>query len=239
MHWDIYSHEIRQLASRIPGGPYLIDRIVDYLDIEPGRKILNICPGTGIVGSMIAKEFNVATTVTSGDAATESDAETLAKELGVSHLVNVIPASADSLPVPSEEFDRIACVGTPFFVRSSPEVARELHRVLNADGMIGIAGPMSLRNETPNYMQAGLAEYPGVILRTPAYTALTFSREGFHIVKAEYIPEAWDRWKEWLDAMPAGKVPDAFRKAVIEDGGRWLSLGLILLRKPPRPQWAV
>jgi cyclopropane fatty-acyl-phospholipid synthase-like methyltransferase len=239
MHWDTYSPEIKALASRVPGGPYLIDRIVEYLDIEQGRKVLNICPGTGIVGAMIAKEFDVDTTVTIADAATESDAEARAKELGVSKRVNVIPASPDALPEPSEEYDRILCIGTPFFVRANPEVARELHRVLNADGMIGIAGPMSLRNETPDYMQDGLAEYPGVVLRTPAYTALTFSREGFHIVKAEYIPDAWDRWKDWLDAMPAGDVPDEFRRAVTEDGGRWLSLGLILLRKPPRPEWAV
>jgi len=239
MRWDNYSPEIKQLAGRVPGGPDLIDRMVDLLEIESGWKVLNICPGTGIVGALIAVEYDVDVTVIISDAGAESDAETKADELGVSDRVNVIPATPDAIPVPAEEFRRIICVGTPFFARSNPETAREMHRVLSADGMIGIAGPMSLRNETPEYVQDGLAEYPGARLRTPAYTALTFSREGFHIVKAEYIPDAWDRWEKWLEDMPVDMVPDAFRRAVIEDGGRWLSIGLILLRKPPRPRWAV
>jgi hypothetical protein len=133
----------------------------------------------------------------------------------------------------------VFCIGNPFFPSASSEIADELLRVLKPDGFIGFAGPVSFQNDTPKYMEAGLVEFPGVRLRTPAWTALQYSKEGFHIFNAEYIHGAWDLWTDWLKSAPEGRVPSSFRNAIAEDGGRWLSLGLIVLRKPPRPRWAL
>jgi len=239
MRWDTYDPEIREHASMSPGGTALVDALVSALQIEPGQHILDLCPGNGLVAAVMAKELGVDVTCIADDPDHEARAEASARLLGVSDRVRVIPAGPSAIPVPAEDFHRVLCVGNPFLPIPTPELARELHRVLVADGVMGLAGPTSMSNDTPGYMRSSLSDFGTVILKTPAYTALLFSREGFHIVNAEYLPGSWDKWTEWLGIIPDESIFNALRRAIAEDGGQWLSLGLIVLRKPPKPSWAV
>ncbi|MCX6646864.1 MAG: methyltransferase domain-containing protein [bacterium] len=237
--WENYSHKFLKELNVAPGAANLASALISALEPEQGQHWLDFCPGPEILAAIIAKEFGLRVTSLVQDPRCELRVEDAARELGVSDLVNVIPGEKLSLPVPSEEFDRIFCLGNPFFTPSSSKLADELLRVIKPGGMVGFAGPTSLQNDTPKYMENGLLDFHAARLRTPAWTALQYSKEGFHIAVAEYIHGTWDLWKEWLDIAPKGLIPDSFRKAVIEDEGRWLSLGVIVLRKPPRPNWAL
>lgn len=240
MRWDTYEPDLVKRVALAPGGTALADHLIKALAPEPGQRMLDICPGAGVLASVIARELGVQVTCVAPDAATESAAEAGAAALGVSESVTVIPAVPTSLPLPSERFECIYCVAGPSPLTASSELIRELHRVLVPDGQIGLAGPAGLSNDPPDYMLRALNDIgEGVSIRTPAYTGLLFAREGFHIVTAEYVPDPYEHWLAWLDAAPEGFVSDALRQAIIEDEGRWLSLGLVVVSKPPKPTWAV
>jgi ubiquinone/menaquinone biosynthesis C-methylase UbiE len=239
MHWNDYEPELRKRANYIPGGTTVADILVEALEPAENQKILDLCPGPGILPSLIAKEFGAELTVLASNSDEERLAESTAQALGVLSRVRVIPGSVSAIPIAAEEFDRIYGMAYPFSPVASPTNAREVYRVLAPHGSVCFAGPAAFRNDTPEYFEHVLSEFDNVSVRTPAYTALMYSREGFHIIAAEYINGAWDRWLEWLEVAPPELLSENLRRAIIEDGGRWLSLGLITLRKPPRPSWAI
>ncbi len=238
MRWETCEPDIRERMSRRPGGEYVADALLEALELAEGLKVLDLSGGDGVLSALMAKEYGVDVTCVAEDASSEAESEASAKKLGVADRVRVIPGKPWSLAVRSEEFARVLCLGNPVLPNASPEAAKELYRVLGSDGTLGFAGPVSLGNTTPDYMRVAMAGFEGKALKTPAYTALMFSREGFHIAKAEYLGGAWDHWLRWLDA-PADSIPEKLREGIIEDGGRWLSMGLIVLKKPPKPRWAL
>ena len=239
MRWDTLKPDLIKLAGLAPGGIKLADRLIQALQLQPGQHVLDICTGRGLLASAIASEYEVEVTCLASDEKSEFWTQATAAALGVSDRVKVVMGPPAAIPLPAESFDRVYCLAHPYPHAASPGVVREIYRVLAADGVVGLAGPAALGNETPDYMRAALRELEGVTLRTPAYTALLFAREGFYIAAAEYFPQSFDHWKAWLEDAPHEIVSDAVRKAVVEDGGRWLSLGLIVLKKPPKPRWAV
>jgi ubiquinone/menaquinone biosynthesis C-methylase UbiE len=239
MRWESYKSDLIELAGFAPGGTALADKLVESLMLEPGLHVLDICTGQGVLASIVASEFDVEVTCLALDDRTESSAHAAAAALGVSGRVKVVTGLPAAIPLPAESFQRVYCLAHPYPHAASPGVVREIYRILAADGIIGLAGPAALSNETPGYMREALRELEGVTLRTPAYTALLFAREGFYIATAEYFSESFDHWQEWLRHAPPEIASDAMRKAVEEDGGRWLALGLMILRKPPKPEWAV
>jgi ubiquinone/menaquinone biosynthesis C-methylase UbiE len=239
MRWDTLEHDLHRRIAVAPGGSGLADALIDSLHIEPGQKVLDLCPGTGVLASMVAREHRADVTCITTVAKLEAATEATAAALGVSDRVRIFPGSPATLPFPSDEFDRIYCLGQPWTVQSSHQVIMEIYRVLKPDGMFGIAGPSAIVNKHPDYMKAALKHVEGAMLKTPAYAALMFAQEGFHIIVAEFFAESYEHWKEWLKNAPPEAVPDDFRRAVIQDEGKWLALGLIVLRKPPRPDWAV
>jgi cyclopropane fatty-acyl-phospholipid synthase-like methyltransferase len=239
MQLEAFGPEIRRDLSRRPGGAALVDALIQGLEIQPDRNVLDVLPGHGAVSALLAANSGAKVTALAQDPSAESATEETASRLGLSARITVVPGPIAAIPLPSEHFDRIVSVADPFPVAAAPGSIAEFHRVLAPDGLLGMAGAASFSSHVPDYMVNALREHPGVRFRTPAYTALMYAQEGFHIVRAEYFPDGYDYWREWLKTAPAEIVHETFREAVIEDGGRWLSLGLIILRKPPKPPWAV
>jgi len=239
MSWDMPETELRDQFNSIPGGIDLAKALVSQINPGPDSRALEITPGGAVIATMLAKDTNSNITFVAKNATIEAEAESLASSSGVSDKIRIIPASPLNLPLPAEEFNFVYGIGWPFNPHVTPELAREIYRVLVPDGVLTMAGPVSINNSFPDYMKDAIDDYPGVKPATPAYSALLFAREGFHIVTAEFFGGAWDYWNEWLEIAPPELVTDNLRNAIAEDGGRWLSLGIITLRKPPRPAWAV
>jgi len=239
MRWDTYDTEILTQAGTTPGGFHIVEALFRQVDIQPGMKVLDISVGPGIFASVLAKEHDVEVTTIVDGADEESAAESLKTLIGVGDKVSVIPGKITALPVPSEEFNLIFSIGVPFNPSPSAVLAKEIYRVLAPDGTVAFAGPSGTTNYTPGYFETPFADCGNVKVKTPAYTALMFAREGFHILNAEFFGEAWDHWTEWLKNAPPEIMPDSLKNAINEDGGRWLSLGLIVLKKPPKPTWAM
>jgi ubiquinone/menaquinone biosynthesis C-methylase UbiE len=237
MRWESHHQEITKRISHIPGGTTIVDKLVEFLDIQTGQELLDLDPGSGAVAAAIASEYDVKITALEPDVREENATERIAGELHVKDRIKVIPAAPAAIPLPSEQFHRAYHLADPFPLPSAPGVISEVHRMIAPGGLLGLAGPASINNKTPAYMLSALSDYEGVTFRTPAWTAMTFAQYGFHIVRAEFIASSYDLWKEWLENNP--HVPETLRSAVVEDQGRWLMLGIALLRKPPKPHWAV
>jgi len=239
MHWDNIDSGILRMVAGSPGGTSIADALFRKLDIKPGMKILDISPGPGILASIVAKQYGVRMTTLVGGADDESATESAKAKIGVGDNVRVIPGTVTTIPEPSEEFDVIFSMGYPFNPPPESMFAKEIYRVLAPDGVVGIAGPCGIANFAPEYFESALEEAGVSDVKTPAYAALMFAREGFHILTAEFFPDARDHWNAWLKSAPSGIVTDSLRRALVEDNGRWMSLGLVVLKKPPKPAWAL
>lgn len=239
MQLETSGPEIRQDLMRRPGGAALVDALIQGLEIQPDQSVLDILPGHGAVSALLAANYGAKVTALAQDPSAESAIEETASRLGLSGRIKVVPGPIAAIPLPSESFDRIVKVADPFPIPATPGAVAEFHRVLAPDGLLGMAGAAAISNIVPDYMKDAFKSSSSAVFRTPAYAALTYAQEGFHIVRAEFFPEGYDHWLEWLKGSASESVHETFRKAVIEDGGRWLTLGLIILRKPPKPPWAV
>ncbi|HDS30162.1 MAG TPA: class I SAM-dependent methyltransferase [Firmicutes bacterium] len=239
MRWETIEPDLRKRLWLAPGSTSLANELVSALHLAPGQKALDISPGTGVLASMAAREHRVDVTCIANEPKTEAAIETVAAALGVSDRVTVAHGTPSDTKLNPDEFDRIYSLGQPWIPLADHGVISEIYRVLKPDGFVGLAGPAAIINSTPDYMESVVKNVDGARLKTPAYTALMFAQEGFHIVNAEFYPHSYDHWIAWLREAPAELVTDDFRRAVIQDSGRWLALGLIVLRKPPRPSWAV
>ncbi|MFH1677028.1 MAG: class I SAM-dependent methyltransferase [bacterium] len=244
MNWKDIDPKSLDSLKHIPGGRALADRLVNAFIIDSSMNLLDLSPGDGIFASAIAREFNCEVTCLTDDKSVEDEIRKNAEKFGVSSKVKTITGTSLSIPVQAEVFHLVYCLSDAYPSSYTPEVIRELYRVLVSDGVIGLAGPASFKNDPPPYMKNALTDLRGVNIKTPAFSALMFAREGFHIIIAEYVPDAFDLLNEWLQWAPSEKsdpnaLPDEFRRAIVEDGGRWLSLGLVVLRKPPKPPWAI
>jgi ubiquinone/menaquinone biosynthesis C-methylase UbiE len=234
-----HEHGLIQHVEEIPGGAAMVEALISLLDLKNGLKVLDLGPGSGAIAALLAKQFKVHVTVLVSDPSGVASIQTMAQYFKIGDLIDVAVGTPASMQLESAQFDRMYSLAHPFPIPSAPGVIAEIHRVLKSNGLCCLAGPASMLNVTPDYMSGALVDYIGVTFRSPAWTALSFAREGFQIVRAEYLPGAYDKWTEWISNTSSANFSKAFITAVGKDKGRWLSLGIIALRKPPKPDWAV
>lgn len=108
-------------------------------------------------------------------------------------------------------------------------------RVTKPGGRIGIAELMCLPTPMPAELveldiqchgnRLGFRDY----FRTVDWNADLFRRAGLAVTESFYFPES-RQW--WLEYRAAGKVSASEQALILADGGRWLSLGLVVGEKP-------
>lgn len=239
MHWELVDSKIVEHIGQLPGGIELVDSVVQALEIKPEHKVLDIANQSVAVAMAIVSGIGCQVTVPTGDAVRYGEALEQSEALGLKEKIKVVQGIPQATFQEESSADRITYIANPLPYPIRRKEVVEFRRVLAPDGMIAIAGPMSFTNDTPKYVSKAMRECGGRSIKTPAYTALMFGREGFHIIRAEYITGAWDLWLDWLDKAPDDFQSKRLREAVIEDQGRWLSMGIVILHKPPKPEWAV
>jgi hypothetical protein len=56
---------------------------------------------------------------------------------------------------------------------------------------------------------------------------------GFQILEADYAPDAWNWWSQFAINDPHCLAdPQGEARIIQQDGGRWLSYGYVIARKP-------
>jgi SAM-dependent methyltransferase len=116
----------------------------------------------------------------------------------------------------------------------------EIYRILRPGGIFGLGEPMHLdvpipADLAPIYTKGGGVGPEGwaECFATIAETEAVCREAGFDILEADNAPDAWHWWDEFSRNDPHCKAnPQGEAKIIQQDGGRWLTYGYVIARKP-------
>ena len=112
----------------------------------------------------------------------------------------------------------------------------EIYRVLKPGGVFGLGEPMHLNVEIPADLAPLVTqgnESWANCFATIRETETACQSVGFEIVETDYVPDARLWWKEYAEYDPGCQAEsDGDRRAIQVDGGRWLSFGYVVAKKP-------
>ena len=112
----------------------------------------------------------------------------------------------------------------------------EIYRVLRPGGVFGLGEPMHLDVEIPDDLRSLVAEGPDPWVNyfvTLHETIDGVLSAGFVVEEAAYAPDARCWWQEYAEYDPmCSQDPEGDPLRIEVDGGRWLSFGYVIARKP-------
>jgi SAM-dependent methyltransferase len=233
------------VTERAVGGPGTLEMalpLVEAVGIRPGMRVLEVGGGSGQVATVLAAHWDVDVVVLEpwhGG----GRIQTRAAAAGVGQRVLALKLKAQDLGIFAEgTFDAVISIGSFEMIGDErPAALAQLVRVTRPGGGIGIAEPMGLPAPIPPEV-ADLdvrchGHKPGFrnSFRTVEWNRSLFGEHGLVVTDADayYFPEA-HRW--WLDYAAEGNISPQEQELIRTDGGRWLSLGLVVGRKPAGQQ---
>lgn len=116
----------------------------------------------------------------------------------------------------------------------------EIYRILRPRGIFGLGEPMHHNVPIPPDLYPVYTKGGGVgpegwadCFATVEETARLCREAGFDLLDADLAPDAWNWWKEFTAHDPHCRAdPQGEAKIIRQDGGRWLSYGYVIARKP-------
>ncbi|HWI61693.1 MAG TPA: methyltransferase domain-containing protein [Symbiobacteriaceae bacterium] len=215
-----------------PGSFDMAFALVQAAGIVPGMRVLEVGGGSGYIAATLAKHWNV-NVVTLEPWTDGTEILSVATQFGVGNTVLPMKQKAQSLPFPTNSFDAIISIGSFEMIGDErPQALQEMIRVARPGARIGIAEPMCLPNPMPDDLAALDAEHDlqfRQCFRTLDWNLALFAGQGLPVVESYYYPEAYQWWLEYREVMP---IKPAEKELILRDQGRWISLGLVVGRKP-------
>ena len=225
-----------------PGGLKLAEYLADKMNLEQGKKLLDIGFNRGYQTCFLAKEYDLNITAIDPWNDRETNIPHIellmknAQEFNVSDKILGIKSGLPESLLPSNYFDFIYCTTTLEMIRgNSGEDAyftalKEIYRILKKGGVFGLGEPMHFDNPIPD----DIADYIKNIGFDKYFTTLEKTKKvvkeaGFSIIDSNYCEEANAWWKEYNEFDP---FPDENESKLIKnDNNRWLSFGYIIANK--------
>jgi SAM-dependent methyltransferase len=220
-------------------GPGTLDMalpLVNALRLRPGMRVLEVGGGTGQVATILAKAWDV-TVFTLEPWHGGEDIQARAAAAGVADRVIALTSRAQELPFAADTFDAVLSINSFEMIEDDrPAALAEMVRVARPGARVGIAEPMCLPVPIPPEI-AELDERGGLrfqqCFRSVKWNRDLFTRAGLLVIDASYFPEA-RRWWLAYEAQATQPGREVERELIRRDGGRWLSLGLVVGEKPDR-----
>jgi ubiquinone/menaquinone biosynthesis C-methylase UbiE len=140
-----YKQQIADLYSGRSAGydngewhPRIAHRLVEYANIQPGQKVLDLATGTGMVAIEAAQIVGDEGQVIGIDIATEM-IELARKKVAALGLNNIEfqTADAEALDLPANSFDLIFCSSAFIWMSDLAGALKHWHRLLNPGGILG------------------------------------------------------------------------------------------------------
>jgi cyclopropane fatty-acyl-phospholipid synthase-like methyltransferase len=226
------------ITERAVWGPGTLEMalpLVEAVKIRPGMRVLEVGAGSGQVAAILAAHWDVSV------AALEpweggQEIQARAAAAGVGQRVLGLKLKAQDLGIVADgTFDAVISIGSFEIIGDErPQALEQMVRVAKPGARVGIAEPMCLPVPIPPEVleldrRAG-AQWHDYHFRTVEWNRALFERHGLTVGASDayYFPDAYS-W--WLDYAAARKVPPAEHELIRADGGRWLSLGLVVGQK--------
>ncbi len=115
------------------------EKVVTWLDIQPGMRVLEIGPGPGTFTIEAARRVGALGRLTTVDIQ-PTIVSRLESRLSRAGLKNVVTKVADAavLPLPDDTFDRVFMVAVLGEISRKEEAFRQIRRVLRDDGLLAV-----------------------------------------------------------------------------------------------------
>ena len=152
---------------------------------------------------------------------------------GVASRVLALKVYAQNVPFADGTFCAVLSIGSfEMIAEKRPHALAETIRVARPGVRIGIAEPMCHSEPMPEDL-ANLDRDGGLgfgrCFRTLPWNRALFADHGLRVTCATHFREGFQWWVEYL---AEAKASSAAREFILRDGGRWLSLGMVVGEKP-------
>lgn len=235
-----------------PGGLQLTEFMAEKMRLRAGARLLDIGIEHGYQSCFLAREYNVLVVCIDPDD-DRSDGlphiehlQRNAQAWSVGDRVLGVKVGVPDTRFAGNTFDFVHSTTTLEMVRGlfGVEYYRvclaEIYRLLRPGGVFGLGEPMHRDVPIPADLYPIYTRGGGVgpegwadCFATAAETASLCHEAGFDILEADYAPDAWNWWAAFTDHDPFCKAnPQGEAKVIRQDGGRWLSYGYVIARKP-------
>lgn len=122
-----------------PGGVALTERLGLFLNLEPGKHLLDVASGKGSSAIYLAQRFGCEVMGVDYCRELVAEATAAAEETGLGHLVQFRTSDAEALPFPDGYFDALICECAFCTFTDKATAASEFARVLRVQGRLGLS----------------------------------------------------------------------------------------------------
>ena len=230
-----------------PGGLKLAEFMAEKMQLQPGKRLLDVGVNRGYQTCFLAKEFGVFAVGIDpwNDRQDERPhVEHLmdnAQSWDVADSVLGVQVGVPDTKFASRSFDYVYSTTALEMIRGFQGEATyraclaEIHRLLRPNGVFGLGEPMHFDVEIPSDLAPLVTQGKDAwseFFATIAETVEAVESVDFKILEADYAPEARTWWQEYATYDPfCQEESDGERHTIEVDGGRWLSFGYVIARK--------
>ena len=231
-----------------PGGLKLAEFMAEKMQLQPRKLMLDVGMNRGFQTCFLAKEYGVfAVGIDPWNDRQDGRPHVdhlmdNAKSWGVEDSVLGIQIGVPDTKFASHSFDYVYSTTALEMIRGNQgETAyraclAEIYRLVRPNGIFGLGEPMHFDVEIPPDLAPlvtqgsdAWADYFTTIVKTVD----AVESVGFEILEADYVPAAHSWWQEFAAYDPfCQEDPDGEPRTIAVDGGRWLSFGFVIARKP-------
>lgn len=122
-----------------PGGLDLTGRIGELLQLQAGDRVLDVASGLGTTAFFLAETFGCEVVGVDYGRIAVQEANQLAIEKGLAHLVSFKHGDAEQLPFEDHSFDAVICECAFCTFPNKSVAAVEMSRVLQRNGRLGLS----------------------------------------------------------------------------------------------------
>jgi SAM-dependent methyltransferase len=199
-----------------PMSPEKLDRLIEYLDLRDGERLVDVGAGKGWLTRRIAARHRVEAVALELSAVFAGEARAAMAGAALVGAIDLIEGPALDYPAAAGAFDVAMCIGATFALRDLDGAAAWMARVVRPGGRIAIGEPFAKRPFSPE-LRARWPQHDRTLPQlVDAIAAHGFAPTGMITSSDDdwdhYESQHWRAGLAWLKANPSDPEAAAFRR---------------------------